>query len=405
MRILQVNSVCGIGSTGRIATDIHAMLLEQGHQSYIAYGRDLAKNCDNSISIGNRLDKYAHVALSRFLDQHGFGSKKATEDFVREISRLSPDLIHLHNLHGYYIHIEVLFDYLKQAKKPVIWTLHDCWAFTGHCSYFDFANCNKWKNQCFHCPEVHSYPASFCVDNSENNYKWKKKIFTSIDEITIVTPSDWLARHVKESFLGKYEVRVINNGIDLNIFRPIQNDGMRKRLGLENKIILLGVASTWSKRKGLNYFFEIMKRLSSLAYALVLVGLDKEQINKLPKAIIGIHRTHEIKELAELYSMADMFVNPTLEEVLGLTNLEALACGTPVITFNSGGSPECLGSRTGIVVQKGDLEGLLIAINEVEKNGKSYYLDSCREHVVANFEKSNKYTEYLQLYKLKAKTL
>ncbi|MBG0764208.1 MAG: glycosyltransferase [Tissierellales bacterium] len=193
MKVLQINSVCGIGSTGRIATDIHNILIDQGHESYIAYGRDLPKNCDNAIRIGTKIDNYTHVLKTRLLDKHGFGSKQATIEFIDKVKKLNPDIIHLHNIHGYYINIEILFDYIKEAKKPVVWTLHDCWSFTGHCSHFDYIGCEKWKTGCFDCPQKHEYPKSLFFDNSNWNYSKKREIFSGIDEMAIVTPSNWLA--------------------------------------------------------------------------------------------------------------------------------------------------------------------------------------------------------------------
>ena len=234
MKILQINSVCGIGSTGRIATDIHNILIEQGHESYIAYGRDLPKNCDNAIRIGTKIDNYTHVAKTRLLDKHGFGSKQATIEFIESVKELNPDIIHLHNIHGYYINIEILFNYLKEANKPVVWTLHDCWSFTGHCSHFDYIGCNKWRTGCFDCPQKQEYPKSILVDNSKWNYNKKKAIFNGLKKLTIVTPSNWLAELVGDSFLKKYEIITINNGIDTAIFK-LRKSGFRYKYNLENK--------------------------------------------------------------------------------------------------------------------------------------------------------------------------
>ena len=219
MKALQINSVCGIGSTGRIATDIHEILIKQGHESYIAFGRGLPKNCDAAIRIGSKYDNYVHAALTRVLDRHGLGSKKATQEFINKVEKIDPDIIHLHNIHGYYINIEILFNYIKDANKPVVWTLHDCWSFTGHCSYFDYVNCDAWVDGCKNCPQKKDYPASFVFDNSQTNYLLKKQIFTGVKNLTIVTPSKWLAGLVKKSFLKDYPVQVINNGIDLDIFQ------------------------------------------------------------------------------------------------------------------------------------------------------------------------------------------
>jgi putative colanic acid biosynthesis glycosyltransferase len=397
VKVLQINSVCGVGSTGRIATDIHKILNDQGHQSYIAYGRDLPLNCGNVIKIGTKYDNYTHVALTRVFDLHGFGSKKSTLDFIRRIELLDPDVIHLHNIHGYYINIKILFDYLKRVNKPVVWTLHDCWAITGHCSHFDYIGCNKWRTGCGECPQKGEYPKSKIRDNSKLNYINKKNIFTGLKNLTIITPSKWLASLVKESFLKEYPVKIINNGINLKVFKPTEGN-FRSKYGLEDNFIILGVASTWSMRKGFNFFVELSDKLKS-DEKIVLVGLSENLKKRLPKNILGITRTNDIEELAEIYSSADVFVNPTLEEVLGLTNLEALACGTPVITFNTGGSIECIDDSSGIVVEKGNMSKMLEAIRLIKTKGKQSYNMDCINRVKKLFRKEDKYNEYIELYK------
>ncbi|MCR4431981.1 MAG: glycosyltransferase family 4 protein [Tepidanaerobacteraceae bacterium] len=396
MRVLQINSVCGIGSTGRIAIDINKILKEQGHEGYIAYGRDFAKDCDTSIRIGNKLDNYMHVLKTRIFDRHGFGSKRATREFINKIEKLDPDIIHLHNIHGYYINIELLFEYLKRVDKPVIWTLHDCWAFTGHCSYFDFIGCDKWKTGCYNCPQKNEYPSSIFMDNTKSNYKKKKDIFTGIKKMTIVTPSNWLAGLVKESFLGEYPVRVINNGIDLEVFKPTESN-FRVKYNLKNKFIILGVASVWGKRKGYQYFIELSKKLNP-DEIVVMVGLTEKQKKSLPNNIIGITKTNNVKELAEIYSDADVFINPTLEDNFPTTNLEALACGTPVITFNTGGSVECVDQNCGFVVEKGNLKELFNTIQVVKEKGKLNYIQQCIQRAKKLYDRKDRFKEYLELY-------
>lgn len=393
MRVLQINSVCGVGSTGRIATDLHSILKEQGHESYIAYGRGEAKNCDNAIKIGNRLDNYFHVAQTRLFDRHGLGSYWATKKFIKQVDELNPDIIHLHNIHGYYINIKILFDYLKEIDKPVVWTLHDCWSFTGHCAYFDYANCNKWETGCYECIEKKQYPSSFMFENSKKNYANKKKNFTKIENLTLVTPSKWLAELVKKSFLQEYPIKVINNGIDLNIFKPNKGDFIRK-FNLEGKFIILGVASVWERRKGLNYFIELANKLSK-DEIIVLVGLTEQQIKQIPKSIVGITRTDNIQELVDIYSSADVFVNPTLEDNYPTTNLEALSCGLPVVTFNTGGSPESIDDKTGIKVTKGDIEEMIEAINTIKNKEK--LSEGCILRAKM-FNKNDKFIEYIDLY-------
>jgi putative colanic acid biosynthesis glycosyltransferase len=396
MKVLQINTVCGVGSTGRIATDLHTILVSQGHQSTVAFGRDLARNCRQTISIGTRLDNYLHVARTRLFDTHGFGSASSTKTFIEKIKKMEPDLIHLHNLHGYYLHVGLLFEYLKQAGKPVIWTLHDCWAFTGHCAYFDFIGCDRWKSSCHDCPLKAEYPKSLFLDRSQWNFIQKKQLFTGIKNMTIVTPSKWLAALVKESLLQEYTVAVINNGIDLNTFRPTPSD-FRRRYMLEDQFIILGVASVWGGRKGYQYFIELAKHLRP-DEKIVLLGLSNELIKQLPDGIIGIGKTNSTSELAEIYSAADLFVNPTLEDNFPTTNLESLACGTPVVTFNSGGSPECLDDQCGLVVKRGDLPGLVAAIATVHNDGKAAYSEQCRKRAQDRFDKNARFAEYVELY-------
>lgn len=396
IRVLQINSVCGIGSTGRIATDIDQILKQKGHESYVAFGRNNPRNCDTSIRIGTTWDIYAHVALTRALDKHGFGSSRATRAFLRTVEELDPDIIHLHNIHGYYLNVELLFDYLKNAGKPVIWTLHDCWAFTGHCSYFDFVGCDKWKTECFSCPQKDQYPSSGILDNSRRNFMRKKNAFTGVENLTIVTPSQWLAGLVSKSFLGEYPVKVINNGIDLDVFKPTLGD-FRDKNALGSKFIILGVASVWDRRKGLPYFIELSKRLKS-DEVIVLVGLTQKQKASLPQGIIGITRTDSVKELAELYSTADVFVNPTLEDNFPTTNLEALACGTPVITFTTGGSVESVGKMCGYIARQGSLDDILNFFRIVKKNGKKVYKENCLNRARRLYDKRDRFSDYISMY-------
>jgi len=394
MKVLQINSVCGIGSTGRIVTDIHNMLLEQGHESYVAYGRDLPKNCNNSIRIGSKIDNYTHAAITRVFDKHGFGSKRSTIEFIDKVERINPDIIHLHNIHGYYINIEILFKYLKESRKQVVWTLHDCWSFTGHCSHFDYVGCKKWEKECYDCPQKKRYPTSFCFDNSRKNYNIKKLLFTGIENMTIVTPSKWLYKTAKKSFLKEYPVKVINNGIDLDIFKPTDNN-FREIKGIDDKFIILGVANVWNDRKGFQCFIELSSMLAD-DEIIVLVGLTEKQKRHIPDNIIGITRTNDTKELVEIYTASNVFVNPTLEEVLGMTNIEALACGTPVITYNTGGSVESIGEKCGYVTKNKDSKNIYNEIKILRK-----VTPEARDCIEKSkeFSKYKKLSMYIDLYK------
>lgn len=399
MKILQINTSVNTGSTGHIAEDIGKILLKDGHQSFIAAGFTDRPSASQVIKIGNAWDKKLHGLKTRIFDRHGFGSKGATLQLVKEIAQIKPDIIHLHNLHGYYLHIGVLFEYLKKMQLPVVWTLHDCWPFTGHCSHFDRVNCHKWKEQCYACPNIKGYPASFGFDNSRKNFQDKRDIFNGLNNLQIVTPSQWLANHVRNSFLGKYPVHVINNGIDLSVFKTFDIEEDIKKYNPFGKKIILGVASTWKKRKAFEDFIQL-SRLIGQNDQIVLVGLDKMQIKYLPYNITGVKRTESLNELAALYSASDVFVNPTYVDNFPTTNLEALACGTPVITYNTGGSLEAIDTETGIVVEKGDIDGLHKAILQICSKGKDFYSIKCRERAVKLYNKDGRYADYLNLYKV-----
>lgn len=393
MRILQINSVCGVGSTGRICTDLAKLLEENGHECKIAYGRKEVPACYEkySVRIGNELDVKIHAMQSRLFDCSGLGSGSATRKFIKWIKEYDPDVIHIHNLHGYYINIEVLFEYLKSCEKKIIWTLHDCWAFTGHCSYFDFAECSKWQKICFECPEKKSYPKSAFLDNSRKNYLLKKALFTGIKDLTIATPSKWLAEKVEQSFLKEYPIKVINNGIDLQIFKPTYGN-IAEKYNVKNKKVILGVANVWDKRKGLNDFINLVKNLDK-EYKIMLVGLNRKQISELPENIIGIERTDNVEELAELYTQAYVFLNPTYEDNFPTVNIEALSCGSPVITYKTGGSPEIIDEKCGFIIDKMDINGLYNGIkqcNEINSN-------DCLERA-QRYNKQEKFMEYIELY-------
>lgn len=393
MKILQINSVCGIGSTGRIATDLHSVLKEKEYESYIAYGRGKAINCDKTIRIGSKTDNYVHVLQTRLFDRHGLGSYKATKKFINQIDRIDPDIIHLHNIHGYYINIEILFKYIKKTRKPVIWTLHDCWSFTGHCAYFDYIGCEKWKTECNKCTQRNQYPKTIGLDNSKYNYVIKKELFTGIENMTLVTPSRWLAKLAEKSFLGEYKIEVINNGIDLDNFKPTKGN-FREVNRLEEKFIILGVANVWEQRKGYEYFIQLARQLHQ-DEQIVLVGVTEKQKRKLPPNIVGINRTNNVRELAEIYSEANVFINPTLEDNFPTTNLEALACGTPIIAFDTGGTGECINDRCGIALEEKNTNQIIQSIRELKNKG--FTRKDCLE-AAKKYDKKQRYNEYIKMY-------
>lgn len=338
MKVVQINSFSN-GSTGKIMMSIHEELLKQGYDSYVVWGRGRKSNNYRELYLNDKIGVYFHAFYSRITGKTGFASKISTKKLLKKLDEINPDIIHLHNLHGYYINIELLFNYLKEKNIKVVWTLHDCWAFTGQCPHFTLCKCDKWKNGCNKCPMIDQYPKTF-IDKSEWNYKMKKKLFTCIEDLTIVTPSLWLSKLVKQSFLKEYPVKVINNGVDTSIFKPTSSN-FREKYHLEDKKIVLGVASVWDRRKGLNDFIELSKVLDD-EYKIVLIGLTKKQIKMLPNNILGITRTENQQELAGIYSTSDIFFNPTYEDNYPTVNLESIACGTPVLTYDVGGSGEFL---------------------------------------------------------------
>lgn len=391
MKVLQINSVCGYGSTGRIAADLSRVLQSHGDEALVLFGRGEAPADVAALRINSDFDIRMHGALSRLSDRQGFYSKKATERLVNEAERFAPDVVHLHNLHGYYLHLPTLFAWLERCGRPVVWTLHDCWAFTGHCAFFDFVGCERWKTECRNCPQKREYPASLLADASSRNFQEKQALFCSAADLTLVTPSQWLGGLVGESFLQKYPVRVIPNGIDLEAFRPVEGL-FREKYGLQGKKLALGVASVWEPRKGLDYLKKLPQLLKE-EWKVVVVGVTEEQKKELPERVLGITRTNNVQELAEIYTAADVFVNPTLEDNFPTTNLEALACGTPVVTFDTGGSKEALHAACGIAVEKGNLPALAAALPTATQMAAA----SCRERA-RRFDRQHCFEEYRKLY-------
>lgn len=398
MKILQINSTANSGSTGRIAEDLGKAVISEGGSSIIAFGRESYNSQSKTIKIGSKIDQVFHLLFTRLFDSHGFHSSYATKKLIKEIKKVNPEIIHLHNLHGYYLNIELLFSFLKTYNKPVIWTLHDCWSYTGHCCYYERVSCEKWKTECNKCPLQFLYPESKWIDNSRRNYIKKKAIFNGVKDLTIVTVSKWLQSEVKKSYLNTYPSLAIYNGIDSTIFRPSNQYDLKRKFGYIDKKIILGVANEWSEGKGLNKFIEISKEISE-GTIIILVGLNSNQINTLPDNIIGVKRTKDIYELAEYYSMADVFVTPSIAETFGLVVAEALSCGTPCVVNNSSALPELVDESVGFVVSN-TVSEYVNAINKIICDPKEKYVD-------ATFEKSKQFTldlhlkNHLDLYKQK----
>ena len=398
MRIVQINGGAK-GSTGKIMMGIAEVARAQGHEVMCASpitttNRDAGEDC-GYYRIGTFNSRRVNVALARITGFNGCFAWVETYRLLKKIDEFKPDIIHLHNLHDSYINLPMLFSYIKKHNVPTVWTLHDCWAFTGQCPHFIVVKCGHWKIGCHNCPQYKEYPASL-YDNTKRMWNLKKKWFTGIENMTIVTPSKWLAKLAKESYLKEYPIEVINNGIDLNIFKPTPSD-FRERYEIPaEKYIVLGVSFGWGVKKGLDCFIRLASELDERKFRIVLVGTNEKIDNELPANIISIHRTQNQKELACIYTAADVFVNPTREEVLGLVNIEALACGTPVVTFCTGGSPECIDEKSGIVVEKNDIDGMKNAITQICEQ-RLFNRSDCMNRA-QTFEGLKKYEEYIGLY-------
>lgn len=396
--LFQINSFCNTGSTGRIAEALGQTVMKHGWQSFIAYGRTANPSQSYTYKIGNKWNMMWHGLQTRLFDKQGLASRRATKELIKVIRSAEPDIIHLHNLHGYYLNYPLLFKFLRDYGRPVVWTLHDCWSFTGHCPHFEFAKCDKWKDRCGSCPTKHDYPASLWKDRSTENFQDKKAAFTQLDNLTLVPVSDWLATYLKMSFFNKYPIHRIHNGIDVSMFN-VKNK--RKEIHARYKIpdenhLIIGVAGIWDKRKGLADFIKLRKALP-LKYSIMLVGLSRKQIGKLPNGIVGIRRTESVEELAEIYSAADVLFNPTWEDTFPTINLEAMACGTPVVAYRTGGCVEQIVEGTGYIAEQGNIED---AQNHIVKLCNSDNSDSacCRDWIVNNFRQEDRYDEYFKLY-------
>lgn len=390
-RIVQINTTCGVGSTGKIAVAISELLTQQGVENNILFS-----TATNGYGLGIACGKPGYTKIqalkSRILGNYGFNSQVETKRIIAELERLSPSVVLMHNLHGHDCDLDMLFSYFRKKQTKLIWTFHDCWAFTAYCTYFTFDHCDRWKNGCHHCTQRKQY--SWFFDRSKMLYERKKQLLSGLD-LTIITPSQWLADLVKQSFLKEYPVKVIHNGIDLSVFRPTPSDFREKYHIPEDKFVLLGVAFGWGRRKGLDVFVELSRRLDPEKYQIVLVGTDDAVDKNLPENILSIHRTQNQQELAEVYTAADLFVNPTREDNYPTVNMEAIACGTPVVTFDTGGSPESVDEGTGVVVDCDDVDALeqeIIRIFHISP----FDTDNCIRKA-KSFDGAARFEEYLNL--------
>ncbi len=392
-KILQINVCVNQGSTGKIVESIGKKVVEQGWESYVA-GTDVVFPSQSKVlKVGNRLARYWHRGMARFLDKQGLGSILSTKAFIRQIQSTQPDLIHLHNLHCAYINYPLLFSFLKAYKRPVVWTFHDCWPMTGHCTHFDSIGCDKWKKACDDCPLI----PQFSLDQSRQNYLRKKSYFTSLDSLTIVPVSQWLGELVKQSYFSQCNVVTIKNGIDLSVFQPLDQSSARAKWNLApRRFTLMGASTSWSDSKGLQEFIKLAENYD---YQIIMVGVDAKTKSLLPEQIITFPMIREQRELASLYAAADLFVNPTYNDSFPTVNMEALACGTPVAAYNTGGVPEMVDAETGIVVPRGDKAALFSAIQTMKDGQTREMSEACRKRALAHFDKERNFNQYIELYR------
>lgn len=402
-RLLQINPVIRTNtSTGRIMQEIGELAMQHGWESYIAYsyGRDGHRPCQSHLlPVGNKLSVLWHGVQTRLFDRHGLASAQATRRFIQQIEALQPDIIHIHNIHGYFLNYPILFDYLAHCNTPVVWTIHDCWLYTGHCYYYSYAQCDKWKTGCGNCPQKREFPASLFLDRSRQNFADKQRAFTAIppERLTIVPVSEWIRTEMSHSFLRNAHYQVIHNGINTEVFNIYDTTAVKARYGLQGKRIYLGVASIWCEAKGLYDFIKLARQLHP-DEVLVLIGIGEKERKLLPPGVVAISRTENIRQMAELYAAANAFINLTWQDNYPTVNLEAIACGTPVITYRTGGSVEAVTPQTGCVVEQGDIHAVLQAARTIAAQGKEQFTKQCRQYAEAHFKKTDRYAEYLNLY-------
>lgn len=395
-KLLQINPVIKENtSTGKIMRTLGELAQAAGWESYVAYSRardGVPPHSSRLVPVGNKADLLLHWVATRLFDAHGLASRLATRRFVARLRELNPDVIHIHNIHGYFLNYKILSRALAQMGKPVVWTVHDCWLYTGHCYHYASAGCERWKTGCHHCPQKKAFPASRLLDRSRRNWEDKKKAFCSIPGLTLVTVSRWMKGEIARSFLGGVRCEVIHNGINLDTFRPSPS----AETALAYGTYYLAVASIWLPEKGL----QDLEKLSSVLDAderLVVVG-KRPSGHRFPRNVVCLERTADAVALAALYTEAVALVNPTWQDNYPTVNMEAIACGTPVVSYRTGGSPESITPQTGRVVEQGDVEGLAEALHAIRWQGKEHFSEACRSYALAHFRAQDRFNDYIQLY-------
>lgn len=390
--LLQIDVCCNWGSTGKIAEQIGLLAEKQGWTVYQVWGRHKNPSKLTDIKVGNMLGVYEHYAENILLDNEGLASRCATRKLIKKIDKIKPDVVQLHDIHNHWLNYKILFEYLIEKQIPVVWTQHDQWATTGHCCY-NLVGCELWKTECHDCPMSRWYS----LDKSRRNFNLKKRLCAGLKSLTIVPVSEWLADNMRQSHLKDRPIEVIHNGIDINVFKPVESSTIKDER-IEGKIMLLGVAAPWSERKGLQDYIALSKILPP-EYVIVLIGLDKEQIESLPDNMVGVGRTQNQAELAAFYSLADILLSLSTGETFGMTMAEAYGCSTPVIVYDNTAQPEIVTPETGRVVKTGDIEALATTIREFrDTEFKKHHSADCRKRAEECFDKDKCFEKYVELY-------
>lgn len=397
-KLVQFNPVANWGSTGRLTEDIGDVAMAAGWDSYIAFGRQFNPSTSHLLRIGGNWSVISHTLKTRFFDRQGFGSYCATSTLLKKFDEIKPDIFQFHNLHGNFLNLPLILRYAIEKNIPIVWSLHDCWSMTGHCTHFVKIGCERWKTECYRCPLKAEYPNSWLFDQSRRNFREKKKLIEAIPQLSIISGSEWLASIAAESYFKGRTIHVIPDGIDTDIFQP-RNNGilLRRKLGIEGKFVILATGTGWGEDKGF-YDYGKLKKMLSDDYAIVLVGLSPEWLSKIPEGVIGLPRTKTPQELSEYYSMADCVISLSRMESFGLTPVEGYACGTPAIVYDTTALPELITPETGFVAKFLDVEDVKQKVELLKARGKANYSERCHEIAVEKYDRRKCYAEYLKIY-------
>ncbi len=399
MKVLQINAVYGVGSTGVIVRDIHELCLEKGIESYVAYSTSnmLPAEIKNGYKIGKNLDKKLHAVFCRINGEQAYFSRSATKKLIAYIKEIKPDIVHLHNLHSNFVHLNMLLDFLGKEDIATVITLHDCWFYTGGCFHYTSVGCEGWKNECGNCPKKKKDTPAYVFDKSSRILQDRKKYLGKIKNLTVVGVSEWITDEAKSTFLGKKRCMTVYNGVDTDFFAPVESD-IRRELGIEDKFVVLAIANKWLLPVNTNTLKTVVEGLDNET-VMVMIGCGEADRNKLPKNVIATDFIRDRERMKAFYSMADVFANCTREESFSLVNVEAQACGTPAVTYKNTGAQETVELSLSLAVESGNAEALLEAIMTVKHNRKSTYSQKCREWVCSRFDKNANYLKYVELYK------